>query len=137
MNSYNDIINMPHHISGKHRPMSGRAAQFAPFAALTGYDDCIEETSRLTDEKKELTPDIAAELEKKTAFLVETEQDSPFVTIEYFVPDEKKSGGRYITVSGNFKRIDEYNNNMILTNGNKIPLDDIFRLEVSYFEKSD
>lgn len=137
MNSYNDIINMPHHISGKHRPMSGRAAQFAPFAALTGYDDCIEETSRLTDEKKELTPDMIAELEKKTAFLVETEQDSPFVTIEYFVPDERKSGGRYITVSGNFKRIDEYNKNMILTNGNKIPLDDIFRLEVSYFEKSD
>lgn len=133
MNSYNDIINMPHHISVNHRPMNCRAAQFAPFAAMTGYDDCIDEAARITQEKSELTPDMAAELEKKTAFLVETEQDSPFVTIEYFVPDKKKSGGRYVTVSGNFKRIDEYNKNMILTNGNKIPLDDIFRLEVSYF----
>ena len=132
MGKYDDMLNMPHHISSTrtHMSMHDRAAQFSPFAALVGYDDAVKETSRLTNEKQELTADKIADLNQKIAFLNEHADERPEVTIEYFIPDEKKAGGMYVTLSGNFRRIDEYNHNMVFTSGEEIPLNDVFDIEI-------
>ena len=132
MGKYNDILNMPHHVSSTrpHMSMHDRAAQFSPFAALVGYDDAVKETARLTNEKQELTADKIADLNQKIAFLTEHADERPEITIEYFIPDEKKTGGIYVTLSGNFRRIDEYNHNMVFTSGEEIPLNDIFEIEL-------
>ncbi len=129
---YDDILNMPHHVSDDrpHMSMHDRAAQFSPFAALVGYDDAVMETARLTDEKQELTADKIAVLNRKIAFLIEHAGERPEIAVEYFVPDEKKSGGRYVTLSGSFRRIDEYNHNMVFTSGEEIPLSDIFDIKL-------
>ena len=130
---YDDILNMPHHVSSTrpHMSMHDRAAQFSPFAALVGYDDAVKETARLTNEKQELTADKIADLNQKIAFLTEHADERPEITIEYFIPDEKKTGGKYVTLSGNFRRIDEYNHNMVFVSGEEIPLNDIFMIELS------
>ena len=132
MGKYDDILNMPHHVSSTrpHMSMHDRAAQFSPFAALVGYDDAVKETSRLTNEKLELTVDKITDLNQKIAFLIENADERPEITIEYFIPDEKKTGGKYVTLSGNFRRIDEYNHNMVFTSGEEIPLNDIFDIEI-------
>lgn len=129
---YDDILNMPHHVSSSrpHMSMHDRAAQFSPFAALVGYDAAVKETARLTDEKQELTADKIADLNQKIAFLTEHADERPKVNIEYFIPDEKKSGGKYVTLSGNFRRIDEYNHNMVFVSGEEIPLNNIFEIEL-------
>lgn len=133
MGKYDDILNLPHHVSSVHTHMSihDRAAQFSPFSALTGYDDTVRETARLTDEKQELTADRINDLNQKIAFLKEHAEERPDITIEYFVPDGKKSGGKYVTISGKFRRIDEYNRNMVFTSGEEIPLNEIFSIELS------
>lgn len=132
MGKYDDILNLPHHVSSTrpHMSMHDRAAQFSPFAALTGYDDTVRETARLTDEKQELTADRITDLNQKIAFLKEHAEERPEITVEYFIPDEKKSGGKYVTLSGKFRRIDEYNHNMVFTSGEEIPLNDIFEIDV-------
>ena len=132
MGKYYDMLNMPHHVSSTrpHMSMHDRAAQFSPFAALVGYDDAVKETARLTNEKQELTADKIADLNQKIAFLTEHADERPEVTIEYFISDEKKAGGKYVTLSGNFRRIDEYNHNMVFTSGEEIPLNDIFDIEL-------
>lgn len=132
MGKYDNILNLPHHVSSTrpHMSMHDRAAQFSPFAALTGYDDTVRETARLTDEKLELTADRTTYLNQKIAFLKEHAEERPEITIEYFIPDEKKSGGKYVTLSGKFRRIDEYNHNMVFTSGEEIPLNDIFEIDV-------
>ena len=132
MGKYDDMLNMPHHVSNTrpHMSMHDRAAQFSPFAALVGYDDAVKETSRLTNEKQELTADKIADLNQKIAFLNEHADERPEVTIEYFIPDEKKAGGMYVTLSGNFRRIDEYNHNMVFVSGEEIPLNNIFEIEL-------
>lgn len=132
MGKYDDILNLPHHVSSTrpHMSMHDRAAQFSPFAALTGYDDTVKETARLTDEKLELTADRINDLNQKIAFLNEHAEERPEITVEYFIPDEKKSGGKYVTLSGKFRRIDEYNHNMVFTSGEEIPLNDIFEIEL-------
>lgn len=104
--------------------------QFSPFAALTGYDDTVRETARLTDEKQGLTADRINDLNHKIAFLKEHAEERPEITIEHFIPDEKKSGGEYITISGRFRLIDEYNHNMVFKSGEEIPLNDIFEIEL-------
>lgn len=132
---YEDIINLPHHVS-KTRPqmsMLDRAAQFSPFAALTGYDAAIKETGRLTDEKIELDEDRKAALDMKQAYLIEMIDDQLEISITYFLPDAKKSGGSYVTVTGNLKRFDEYERLLILTDGKKIPMDDIADIESDLF----
>ena len=134
---YSDIINLPHHVS-KSRPqmsMLDRAAQFSPFAALTGYDAAIKETGRLTDEKIELDEDTKAALDMKQAYLIEMIDEQPEITIIYFLPDAKKAGGAYVTVTGNLKRFDEYECLLILTNGKKIPMDDIADIECELFKE--
>ena len=132
---YEDILNLPHHVS-KTRPqmsMLDRAAQFSPFAALTGYDDAIKETGRLTDEKIEMDEDRKAALDMTQAYLIEMIDEQPEISITYFLPDAKKSGGAYVTVTGNLKRFDEYERLLILTDGKKIPMDDIADIESDLF----
>lgn len=133
--NYDDIINLPHHVSATRPQMSmiDRAAQFSPFAALTGYDEAIKETGRLTDEKIEIDEDTKASLDMKQAYLMEIIDEQPEISITYFLPDTKKSGGAYVTVTGNLKRFDEYERLLILTNGKKIPMDDIADIESDLF----
>jgi len=135
MEGYEDIINLTHHVS-KTRPqmsMLDRAAQFSPFAALTGYDAAIKETGRLTDEKIELDEDRKAVLDMKQAYLIEMIDEQPEISITYFLPDTKKSGGAYVTVTGNLKRFDEFEHLLFLTDGKKIPMDDIADIESDLF----
>ena len=132
---YDDIIHLPHHVS-KTRPqmsMMDRAAQFSPFAALTGYDAAIKETGRLTDEKIELGEETKAVLDRKQRYLSDMISVQPEITVTYFLPDERKSGGTYLSVTGKLKRIDEYERMMILTDGKKIPLDDIMDIGSNLF----
>ena len=135
MGKYDDIINMPHHVSATRPQMSmiDRAAQFSPFAALTGYDAAIKETGRLTDEKVEMDEDTKAALDIKQAYLMEIIDEQPEITVTYFLPDTKKSGGAYVTVIGNLKRFDEYERLLILTDGKKIPMDDIADIDSELF----
>ncbi len=136
MGKYDDIIDLPHHVS-KTRPqmsMHDRAAQFSPFAALTGYDDTVKETARLTDRKLELTEEEINDLNLKVQILKEYADTQPFIFVEYFMPDKKKSGGSYVTITGNFRRIDEYAGTLILTSGEEIHLSDIYSIEGDVFD---
>lgn len=132
MNKYKDIINLPHHVSNTRKPMSlyNRAAQFAPFAALTGYDDAIKETARLTEERIELSDELKNMLNQKIKLIIENIKLQPEVAITYYVPDNKKSGGVYKTISGNVKRIDEVEKCIIFTNKLKIFFSNI--ISISY-----
>ncbi len=139
MGKYDDIINLPHHIS-KTRPqmsMHDRAAQFSAFKALTGYDDEVKETARLTDSKIELTEEDNRDLNLKIQVLKDYADTRPFIFVEYFIPDKKKSGGSYVTATGNFRRIDEYVGNLIMTSGEEIHLNDIFSIDGDIFDTMD
>lgn len=132
---YDDIIHLPHHVSKTHpqMPVSDRAAQFAPFAALTGHDAAIRETARLTEEKAELDENAKMIIDEKLRFVQETLPAKPEITVTYFQPDEKKAGGKYMTASGNVKKIDMYKGLIIMTDGLKIPFDDIYEVEGEIF----
>ena len=132
---YEDIVHLPHHVSKKHKPMSrlNRAAQFAPFAALTGYDDEVKEVARLTDAQINMSDEIKAELNRKLQLISERSADKPNVAITYFVPDTKKSGGKYVTVRGRVKRVDEYERSVIMTDKSVIPIDKIAEFESDIF----
>lgn len=125
--AYDDILDMPHHISEKHPRMDSldRAAQFSPFAALTGYDAAIEETARLTEEKVELDEDRLKILDRKLSELMEGDLAKKKVSITYFVPDEKKKGGKYVTVSGNIKKLDKNSRQLILDDDTIIPVGEV------------
>lgn len=134
---YEDIIHLPHHVSAT-RPqmsMSDRAAQFSPFAALTGYDEAIKETGRLTDDRIELDENTRAALDMKQAILAENINTHPEISITYFLPDAKKAGGEYVTVTGSLKRIDEYERLMIFMDGRKVPMDEITNMEGELFKE--
>lgn len=126
-NKYNDIINLPHHISTKHPQMSieNRAAQFAPFAALTGYEDQIQETARITNARIELDEEAKLILDRKLQMLREKIPLRPTVSFTYFIPDTKKDGGEYDTISGIVKKIDEYKQIIILEDRREIPIMEI------------
>ena len=128
---YDDIINQTHPTSLKHprMPLSDRASQFSPFAALTGHEAAVEETVRLTDEQVFLTDDFIARLNAKLNMIAENIGTGQVVSITYFVPDEKKSGGAYVTHSGTVKKIDEYEHTVIMTDNTVIPIDDISDIE--------
>ena len=113
--------------------MIERAAQFSPFAALTGYEAAIKETARLTDRKIHLDQDAQATLDEKLRLLAETIDGYPEVTITYFLPDKKKAGGEYVTASGRIRKIDMYEQAIILMNGTRIPIDDILDAESRLF----
>jgi YolD-like protein. len=129
---YEDIINLPHHVSAKHpsMPAADRAVQFAPFAALNGFGAAITETGRLTDEKAELDEYEKAALNDKLSAIAEQLDEHPTTVITFFQPDKMKSGGAYITVTGTVKKIDEYERRVVLTDGKEISIDDIMDIEV-------
>ena len=129
---YNDIINLPHYEPKHHprMPMWNRAAQFVPFAALTGYDAAIQESGRLTDDWIDLGESGNEELNRKMELLLSKLSEQPHVTIEYFVPDEHKDGGSYQSYTGNVKRIDEYEKCIEFTDGKKVPLDAIREIKI-------
>ena len=130
--NYNDIINLPHHVSPTRPQMSmmDRAAQFSPFAALTGYDAAIKETGRLTDEKIELGEEELSILNMKFQLLVDSLDEEPEVNITYFKPDDRKAGGAYLTASGTVKKIDDFERIIFMKNGTKIPMDDVLSIEL-------
>ena len=125
---YDDILDLPRPKS-KHEPMpmSDRAAQFSPFAALTGYSDAIDETARLTDRRIELSEEESAELDYKQQYLATL--DAPTVTVTYFVPDERKSGGAYVTHTGVLKRVDEVESMVVFKDGLRVPLDEVMDIK--------
>lgn len=127
---YDDVINRQHPTSKKHPRMSNmnRAAQFAPFAALTGYEESIEETARLTDRRIELSEDDIEELNAKLNFIQEHIKERPEVTVTYFQPDERKEGGAYITVTGKVRRIDKFNQIIIFENSMEITMEKVFNI---------
>ena len=132
---YNEIMGLPHHVS-KNRPqmpMSDRAAQFAPFAALTGYDAAIKETGRLTDERIELDVEALSALDMKYQLLMEALDEAPEVTITYFQPDERKAGGKYVSAVGAVKKIDDFERRITMQDGAKIPMDDVLSIEGELF----
>ena len=133
---YDDILHLPHPTSQKHprMPISDRAAIFSPFAALSGHAGAIAETARLTDQKMELDEDTKAELDRRQAILLEHIGKQPEVTVTWFQPDGRKEGGAYLTTTGRLKKLDEIQRVLVLTDGTKIPLDDVAGIESDYFQ---
>ena len=132
---YDDMLSLPHHVSKKHPPMTilNRAAQFAPFAALTGFEDDIAEEARLTDAKEEGDAWRAAVADRKLAYLAAHESDRLHLSVRYFVNDEKKAGGSYRVKEGNYKRLDENERMIYFTDGSSVSLDAISDIEVEDF----
>lgn len=133
---YDDILLLPHHVSEKHPPMSrlDRAAQFSPFAALTGYEAAVEETARLTDRRIELDEGEKEAIDQRLTLVQERLPEPTEVTITYFMPDKKKAGGAYVIVSGTVKKIDDYERTVVLRGGTGIPIDDILCLDGELFD---
>ena len=128
---YDDIINLSHHVSSRHpqMPMMNRAAQFSPFAALTGYEDAVRETARLTDEKIELDEYEKEELDRKIQWLGSHLDEHIPVSITYFQPDDKKAGGAYEEIVDTVRKINVYEHEILLTKGTKIPIMNILLMD--------
>ena len=135
MGNYDDIINLPHHVSARHPQMSAldRAAQFSPFAALTGHDAAIAETARLTDVRAELDETRKEDLDRKLQILREHLLTRPEIAVTYFVPDAHKEGGAYLRAIGIPKKLDDIEHKVIMQSGTVIPMDDIFEMEGTIF----
>ena len=134
--SYDDIIHLPHHVSTTHPHMAigDRAAQFSPFAALTGYDAAIKETARLTDESMELDEYVKDSLRDRLQIIADRINEHLEIAITYFQPDVKKNGGAYVTVISAVKKIDEYERVIVLTDGTTISIDKIINIDGQIFE---
>lgn len=128
---YKNIINLPHHVSKKHPQMSiyERSAQFAPFSALTGYEDIIKEEGRLTDDRIEINEEERAILDFKLNSLIKKIDEMPSVSITYFIPDEMKSGGKYTTVNVRIKKIDLLEQVIVTEDGTYISAGDIIDMQ--------
>ncbi|MBQ7888486.1 MAG: hypothetical protein IJ356_01865 [Erysipelotrichaceae bacterium] len=138
MNSkYQDILYLSHHVSKTRKPMSvsNRAAQFAPFAALTGYEEAVHETARLTDTKVVLSMDQVITLNRKLSFLQDHLHCCPNVEITYFIPDKKKSGGCYRMTTGVIRRIDDTFQQIIMKDKTIINISDITEIHCPLFQK--
>ena len=129
---YDDIIRLPHPDSPKHprMPLYDRAAQFSPFAALTGHSAAIAETGRLTDRRVELDEYEMTRVDAELQCLQELLPGRPTASITHFVPDERKNGGSYQTVTGEVKRIDAVNGVIQMTDWQCIPIADVFSIEI-------
>lgn len=132
MNNYDDIRNHSRYKLKRHQPMSmwSRAAQFSPFAALTGYDDEIDEAARLTDRREEMTEDELNGLNQAFQKLLERASARPLVSVTYFQPDERKDGGEYVSYTGRFRFFDETERILHFTDRTEIPVDDVFHIEM-------
>ena len=136
MGNYDDIIDLPHHVSETHPPMSraDRAAQFSPFAALTGYDAAVRESARVTEQRIELDEGVKAELNARLNCILEHLSEHPQVSITYFMPDEKKSGGAYRTVTGAVRKLDSFAKTLTLVDGTVVPMEEMIHVEGDLFE---
>lgn len=132
---YDDIIDLPHHVSGRRvrMPMSDRAAQFSPFAALTGYEAVIAEAARLTDQRIELDESSKTELNDKIRAIQERVDRCPEVTVTYFEPDAWKAGGTYTSATGKVRKIDGYKQAVVMMDGLVVPFADILKIESEIF----
>ena len=130
--NYDDIINLPHHVSKNRKRMSNydRAAQFSPFAALKGYDDEIVEAARLTDEKWDVDGERVTDVNEKLLLLKGAVHERPLVKVVYFVKDEKKAGGAYVTVEARLKKLSEYDRMLTFDNNLTISFDDVYAIEL-------
>lgn len=128
---YDDIMYLSHPVSLNHPQMSrrDRAAQFSPFAALTGHDAAIKETARITERRIELDEEEKAVLDEKLKIIQSRLSDHPQLRVTYFQADEHKSGGRYLTITGRLKKIESYERNMIMEDGLNIPISDIYDVD--------
>lgn len=131
-NNYDDIINLPHHTSETRPKMSmiDRAAQFSPFAALTGHDAALAETARLMDTRIELDDCEKEIINEKLMMISDFSQGEPTVTVTYFKPDEKKFGGAYVDITDTVKKIDVYSREIVMANGERIPVDEILDIVI-------
>lgn len=136
MSNYDDIINLPHHVSRTRTPMplENRAAQFAPFAALTGHDDAIAETARLTAGRPELSREELDVLSRRLTYALEKNAE---ITITFFQPDAFKAGGSYRQTKGRIKKIDETENRIVLTNGQYVALEYVISIEGNVFDDAE
>ena len=134
---YDDIIDLPHKKSDRrpHMPNLQRAAQFSPFAALTGHSDAIRETARLTEKRIDLDEDSKERLSERLQLLIEERDAEHEVTITYFLADEKKDGGKYVEVTGAVKKIDEYTKTVLMCDGTRIPMDDVIDITGELFHR--
>ncbi|MDD6736232.1 MAG: hypothetical protein PUE13_07985 [Clostridiales bacterium] len=136
---YDDIINLPHHQSGvrKHMPIADRAAQFSAFAAISGHDAAIRETARLTDSRIELDDEQADILNRKIGIIRENAADMPEITVTYFLPDEKKDGGKYVRHTGRIRRVDAVYNLLVFADGKEIFIGDVINIEGDFPDEQD
>ncbi|NLI89309.1 MAG: YolD-like family protein [Epulopiscium sp.] len=130
-NEYEDIIHMPRHISNKRKPMPmiSRAAQFSPFAALTGHEEAVKETARKTEKRIELDEHMKKILDDKLKGLLDKNKENISIKIKYFKPDNKKDGGAYVTYRGTVNKIDQYRRIIHMDNNKLIPMDEIINIE--------
>jgi hypothetical protein len=136
IDNYEDVITLPHYEPKNHKRMgiSNRASQFAPFAALTGYEDQIKETARLTDKKIEIDETSKNILNNKLQIINNKIKEKPEVSITYFIYDKKKSGGAYTTITGNVKKIDSIEKFIIINENTKIFMKDILSITSNILE---
>lgn len=129
ISEYEDIIALPHHVSASHPQMAlaDRAAQFSPFAALTGYEDAIDESARLTEEQIELDENAREELDEKLRQIRECGEAHPEITVTYFRKDARKDGGAYVTLTGRVKKIDEYARIISFMDGTVVRIENILQ----------
>lgn len=134
--TYDDMINLPRHVSATrpHMTASDRAAQFSPFAALTGYDAAIKVTARLTDERVKLDEYRKAVLSHRLQIITDRMKEHPEIVITYFQPDGKKNGGTYVTAVSRAKKIDKYERVIVMADGKSIPIDEIINIDGQIFE---
>ena len=130
MDTYSDIINLSRPVSKRPRmSLEQRSAQFAPFAALTGYEGQVKETARLTNKKIEINEELKEILNQKIQLIQKKIKEQPQIEITYFIPDSKKDGGRYETICNTIKKIDMYTNEIIMLDGTRIDIDDIIDIQ--------
>ena len=136
MNKYDDIIKLSHHVSKRHPQMSimARSAQFAPFAALSGYDEAVKETARLTDKRIEIDDGLKLIINNKLNYILENLNINPQIIFTYFVYDKKKIGGKYIEKVGIVKKIDLIEKYILLTDKSKIPIEEIIDINGEIFK---
>mgnify|MGYP000360506031 CR=1 FL=1 len=135
MNDYSDIINLSRPVSKRPKmTLEQRSAQFAPFAALTGYEGQVKETARLTNKRIEIDEELKLLLNLKLQLIQEKIKEQPDVTITYFIPDDKKEGGKYETVTNSVKKIDTYKSEIILIDGMTIAIDEIIDISSEIYQ---
>lgn len=132
---YDDMLHLPHPTSQKHprMPLSDRAAQFSPFAALTGHEAAVKETARLTDQRIELDESVKVILDAKLQMIAEQIKTQPVVTVTYFAPDEKKAGGAYLTKTGAVRRINEYERTVEFADRTSVAIGEIVEIGGEFF----